>query len=103
MEKIKMRIKKRKVQVTSLLGIKARQDPSGGVWGMRGPFARLFMHCVERAHWVLRPMNDDADFLHMQHTSIILQVVLFLKQKNPMRKVLTTVPILFWIFEYSVI
>jgi hypothetical protein len=53
---------------------------------MQRPFALLFMNCAGRAHCVLEPVNDDADFLQMQHISIIFQMVLFFKQKIPLRK-----------------
>jgi hypothetical protein len=47
---------------------------------MQGPFGCMSMNCVGRAHRVLKPDDDDADFLQMQHISTTL-LVLFLQAK----------------------
>jgi hypothetical protein len=49
---------------------------------MQGPFGRMFMNCVGRAHRVLKPDNDDADLLQMQHISTILRMVFYLQSKD---------------------
>jgi hypothetical protein len=62
---------------------------------MQAPFVRCFMRghvpgtfcafvhavCVERAHYVLKPVNDDADVLQTQRISITFEMVFFLQQK----------------------
>jgi hypothetical protein len=44
---------------------------------MQGHFGRMFMNCVGRSHRVLKPVNDDAEYLLMQHISIIFCLFLF--------------------------
>jgi hypothetical protein len=43
---------------------------------MQGPFGRMFMNCVGRAYRVLKPDNDDADFL-LDPGSLLLLAGLF--------------------------
>jgi hypothetical protein len=60
---------------------------------MQGPFGRMFMNCVGRAHRVLKPDDDDdADFLQMQHSSTVFRMVFFIfKAKKSNYKVLNTI------------
>jgi hypothetical protein len=73
---------------------------------MQGPYRRVevLMHSVGRAHRVLKPMNDEADFWQMQHKSTLFRIVFFiLKAKNVSNyKSLITTPVLIKILESSI-
>jgi hypothetical protein len=42
----------------------------------------MLMNCVRHAHCVLKPVNDDADLLQMQHISIIFLMVCYFESKD---------------------
>jgi hypothetical protein len=62
---------------------------------MHGPFGRLFMNCVGRAHCVLKPVDEDADFLADAAHKHNISIGFLFKAKKTIRKVWNTIPVLF--------